>query len=253
MKSGFGTANLDYYTISFAAQKAELAEYPEITAQYGEEKVASGDIVVGGKTLVLTATAQGGDYYEYAWMEGGNILSTEGIFTVEKVASKQDYTCIITGMRHYNTSTEFGSITEPGKDAVCIFDAPFDDLIGVDINGVRQQLIDKGDGRLGIYGPDDINHDFESGVVESGSTIVTLYAAYLDTLPNGVYEVKAYFKQGMAASNLTIARQDSKPTPGPTPKDGPRTGDARDLGTWCIVMALSAVAVVVLRRKSAQR
>lgn len=256
------TRTLSYFTVKYQGLHKGLADKATITATSGGKAFASGQAVLSTRPLELSASATGSaEWYDYLWQdETGNVLSQAADFSPPGLGAGQTYTCTVTGMCTYPTTKDFEDVVAAGRDAICIFGGPFADLIGIDINGMAQELVRESAAEVGIYHRDSAGTKVKIGNARPGSTVVTLYAAYLDTLPNGVYEVKAYFKEGVAKSSLTIGRQAPKPapTPGPTPtipgmtapaKGNPLTGDAGNLGTWCVLLGLSVVAILMLKRK----
>lgn len=241
-----GAASLDYYTMEFAAATAPIAQNGSIEATYNGAKILNGAVVLSGGTLEMTAKAEGADFYEYAWSEGATPLKETGAtLTVENVNGRRNYLCTITGLKRYPTITDFNPIVTPGQDAVLVIEGPFSDLVDLEINGESQTLEGLGTDHIKIIGPDGTVRGEITGT--GNNTVVTLYPEYLDTLPNGVYEVKVRFKDGIAIGNLTIERP--APGPEPTPSDNPTTGDTSDVGTWCLLLGLSVVLVLVMRRK----
>ena len=72
------SATVDYYTVSFSASNAGAADGSKVTAKYDGNAISAGDIVLGGKTLELTATGAIYDSsnatspsYTYAWTGDG--------------------------------------------------------------------------------------------------------------------------------------------------------------------------------------
>ena len=84
-----------------------------------------------------------------------------------------------------------------------------------------------------------------------GGVRVTLYAAYVDTLPDGQYTLTVYFNdEGVAASGAAAfaIQRGAAPTPPPTPAPptpggGVQTGDGANPGLW---LALAGAALAGL-------
>lgn len=249
---------LNYVTITFDVEDKGKAKDSKIAATYDKAGIDSGAVVLSGKTLVLTAT--GTDPCEYTWQEGDKDLEwDEAVLVVDNVNSKRDYLCIVKGLYSHTTIDDFDIVKAFGQGSSCTIDGAASEVERVVINGVDQVLEGQGTDHIDMTGP----NGEASGQVAVGSATVTLYADYLDSFANGVYEVKVYFKEGLTETTLTIDRPAPNPSPTgpPTPtgtpapgsdsstKANPRTGDAGDLGTWCLLMALSVVGVVGLRRR----
>ena len=79
-----------------------------------------------------------------------------------------------------------------------------------------------------------------------GSTVVTLKAAYLESLSEGTHKVEIIFDDGKYESTLTIgaAKDDAAKDEG----DKPKTGDATNF-IWFFVMILAVSGLGVLVRK----
>ena len=97
---------------------------------------------------------------------------------------------------------------------------------------------------------------------ESGSLILTVKSAYLDTLSEGEHKVKVSFTDGSAETTLKIKAAPAPseeptpsptlaptptPTPGPTatpkPKPVPKTGDSADLALWLGLILLGLLGI----------
>ncbi|MCL2100634.1 MAG: hypothetical protein FWH22_02835, partial [Fibromonadales bacterium] len=95
------TAELNYYTIEFEAEiKGNAADVSSLEAIYDGEAIESGRVVLGGKTLVLTATGKGSAEYEYTWsVENEDIYEIdEHILSFNNLSAKVDATCVINGV-----------------------------------------------------------------------------------------------------------------------------------------------------------
>ncbi|WP_310602301.1 leucine-rich repeat protein [Anaerosporobacter sp.] len=87
---------LNYYTIQFAVSDAGTAKDSTISATYDSANITSGDVVLGGKSLVITAVGAGADQYEYEWSGDGASGSSNSI-TKDNLAEKIDAQCVVTG------------------------------------------------------------------------------------------------------------------------------------------------------------
>lgn len=113
---------LNYYTVSFSATAAGLASGSTVSAVYGGADLASGNIVLGGKRLIITAAGTGADLYDYKWSGGGTNGETTAALTVDALAEKIDAVCTVSGSNYYSegnqTTTEKnpdGSVTTTTK------------------------------------------------------------------------------------------------------------------------------------------
>lgn len=94
---------LNYYTIQF-----EIKDDPNgassgstiSSATYDGTAIETGDVVLGGKTLVLTATGAGANTYDYVWEgtgTGGGTGQSTATLTIENLATQVDADCTVTG------------------------------------------------------------------------------------------------------------------------------------------------------------
>ena len=83
----------------------------------------------------------------------------------------------------------------------------------------------------------------------SGSLVLTLKSAYLNTLSVGKHPVKISFSDGEVEASLTIKES----TPTPTPKPVPKTGDQDHPGLWIILMLIGISGLTVLGTLKASR
>ena len=90
---------------------------------------------------------------------------------------------------------------DAGSDLSVRSDADLDDFLGVKVDGAEL--------------------DADSYEVASGSTVVTLKAAYLQTLAVGTHELEVVSKNGAAATTFTIKAKEVVPEPEPTPTPSP--------------------------------
>jgi alpha-tubulin suppressor-like RCC1 family protein len=93
-----GSAVLNYYTVSFSATDAGMASGSTISATYGGFPVMSGSVVLGGKTLVITAVGAGAPGgYTYSWAGAGSNWETRAALTIASVSAAVDVKCAVTG------------------------------------------------------------------------------------------------------------------------------------------------------------
>lgn len=98
--------------------------------------------------------------------------------------------------------------------------------------------------------------DADCYTAESGSTVITLKAGYLETLAAGEHTLTVLYTNGEAVGTFVIAEKPAKPA-GPAADDGDedvvaQTGDSADIAPWIALILISVVsmtAAVVIRRK----
>ena len=82
-----------------------------------------------------------------------------------------------------------------------------------------------------------------------GSLILTIKAAYLDTLSTGSHNIEITFADGTATASITIAKAPSNTTPAPVPKTGENDSPSIFIGiTLLIAGALGMLIAVKLSR-----
>ena len=82
-----------------------------------------------------------------------------------------------------------------------------------------------------------------------GSLILTIKAAYLDTLSTGSHNIEITFADGTATASITIAKAPSNTTPAPVPKTGENDSPLIFIGiTLLIAGALGMLIAVKLSR-----
>ena len=99
---------------------------------------------------------------------------------------------------------------DAGSDLSVRSDADLDDFLGVKVDGAEL--------------------DADSYEVASGSTVVTLKAAYLQTLAVGTHELEVVSKNGAAATTFTIKAKETVPEPTPEPEPDPDPDPAQKPG-----------------------
>lgn len=96
--TGFG---LSYFTILFGLQNSGKATGSVIEATYDENAITSGDIVIGGKKLILLAKGNGANDYTYVWRGTwkGHIIDISGDMLMnDELDNIVDVHCTITGL-----------------------------------------------------------------------------------------------------------------------------------------------------------
>ena len=101
--------------------------------------------------------------------------------------------------------------------------------------------------------------DADCYTAESGSTVITLKAGYLETLAAGEHTLTVLYTNGEAVGTFVIAEKPAEPAKpaGPVADDGDedvvaQTGDSADIAPWIALILISVVsmtAAVVIRRK----
>lgn len=106
-------------------------------------------------------------------------------------------------------------------------------------------------------------------IVKSGSLILTMKSAYLDTLGEGEHSVKVLFADGSAETTLRIKAAEPTPTPTPsptptptptpkptaTPRPLPKTGDTQELILWggMVLLGILGIGGVIAARHRKQK
>ncbi|MGO4494951.1 endo-alpha-N-acetylgalactosaminidase family protein [Paenibacillus sp. 2RAB27] len=104
--TGSAAKILDYYTVKFSAEDAGASNGSAIIAKYNDNFIASGAVVLGGKTLVITTEGRGAMSsppnvleagYSYKWSgEGANNQTTDTL-TINNLDRKIDVLCSVKG------------------------------------------------------------------------------------------------------------------------------------------------------------
>ncbi|MDR0420479.1 MAG: Ig-like domain-containing protein, partial [Prevotellaceae bacterium] len=97
--TGFG---LSYFTIRYGLQNSGNAEGSTIEAFYDGNAVSSGNVVNGGKKLILQAKGNGASAYTYVWRGtwkgNANINVTDDMIVTDELDNIVDVHCTITGL-----------------------------------------------------------------------------------------------------------------------------------------------------------
>ncbi len=92
------SVSINYYTVTFTAADGGTASGSSISATYdGNSLTAGTNIVLGGKTLVITATGHGAGYYAYIWSGTGVGGENASKLTITALNRKVDALCTVTG------------------------------------------------------------------------------------------------------------------------------------------------------------
>ncbi|MDL2237900.1 carboxypeptidase regulatory-like domain-containing protein [Christensenellaceae bacterium OttesenSCG-928-K19] len=115
-----GGLTLQYYTITYSVNNANDAAGSSISARYDGQNVASGAVVMGGKTLIVTATGQGATTYTYAW--SGTASGTANAYTTT-VAATVNAICTVTGTNTGATVSGITVVSQPSLLSYVVGDA----------------------------------------------------------------------------------------------------------------------------------
>lgn len=88
-------AVINYYTVNFAVINQGAASGSTISAVYDSFPINSGDVVLGGKQLVITAVGQGASSYTYAWSGTGTSGELVDTVTIANLGTAVNATCIV--------------------------------------------------------------------------------------------------------------------------------------------------------------
>ena len=104
--------------------------------------------------------------------------------------------------------------------------------------------------------------DADCYTAESGSTIITLKAGYLETLAAGEHTLTVLYTDGEASGTFTIAEKSAEPAKPAGPEKPAedeaddtavaQTGDPTDIAPWIIMLVISVTGMtgaVIIRRK----
>jgi len=91
------STTVNYYTVSFAVSNAGEASGSTISATAGGSSITSGDAVLSGKQVIITATGSGAAAYTYAWTGDGTGGETTQALTISSLSSAVNATCTVTG------------------------------------------------------------------------------------------------------------------------------------------------------------
>ena len=101
ISNGTGSATVDYYTVNFGVTDAGDASGSSIAATAGSSDIYTGDIVLGGKAVVITATGAGASIYDYAWSGTGTSGETGTMVSISSLSSAVNANCVVTGTMLY--------------------------------------------------------------------------------------------------------------------------------------------------------
>ena len=107
-----GNATLNYFTIQFSSSHAGGATGSDISATYNGGAIITGAVVLGGKTLTVTATGAGATTYSFAW---SGTASGSGATYSTFVNAAVNAVCTVTGSSSGSTITGISVKTQPTK------------------------------------------------------------------------------------------------------------------------------------------
>ena len=104
----------DYYTVAFTAVGAGYSSGGRIDAWWGYRRspLSSGDAVLAGERITLSAAGEGASLYTFSWSDNAEIQSNTR--TVENLRAPLDLTCTITGV-NVNKVTAIAVMSQPNK------------------------------------------------------------------------------------------------------------------------------------------
>jgi hypothetical protein len=191
------------------------------------------NLSVGANTAIVTVTA-----------ENGTTKSYTIVITREQAAGNNTGTSTGTASGAFTPDGNNRYVVGSNEDLVFIAQNDFALFSHVLVNGVT--LIR------------DVQYK-----VESGSTIVTLFADYLKTLPTGIQTLTVVFSDSTSVTDnfaITVANSINSPlryapTDGPSGTSGiattaangaPRTGDGGNVNLWLFLLVLSTIGIVAM-------
>jgi len=98
------SATVNYYTVSFSVTDAGTASGSTISATAGGSTITSGDAVLAGKAVAITAAGAGATTYAYAWSGDGTSGATTDTLSISSLSDTIDATCTVTGTTNYTAT-----------------------------------------------------------------------------------------------------------------------------------------------------
>jgi len=145
-------------------------------------------------------------------------------------------------------------ITDTGEDAEFITPAPFVDLTSATLNG-HGLTLREADGGAKILLSGYPGYDDDIGEAVEGSTIITLYSAFLDFLPNGTHTLIVSFHDGndpepyASPAAVFVINRTEEQLPDEVEvldeKTGPQTGDYSNTALWGIMLLSSMLGILL--------
>ena len=97
INNGNGSANVNYYTVSFSVQDAGTSSGSTVTATAGGTSISSGTAVLSGKAVTITAAGAGALAYTYLWSGLGTSGETAASLTYPALGGTVNAICSVTG------------------------------------------------------------------------------------------------------------------------------------------------------------
>ena len=160
---------LYYYTVEFDAQNLGSASGSTISATYNSVLISSGDVLLSGGELVITAVGAGANSngrYTYLWSGAGTSGETTNEITLDPLGETVNALCKVTGINRFAVTLEV--VDEEGKP-----------LEGVEVF-IRQ-----------------LGNDIDDGITEPDGTFDTH-----DPLDSGYYNVELIYTDNSDPLNL---------------------------------------------------
>ncbi|MCL2163544.1 MAG: hypothetical protein FWH55_03945 [Oscillospiraceae bacterium] len=105
--SEFIVYEVDVYKVQFSVIDAGAASGSGISATYNGSSIVNGDVVIGGKTLTISANGAGASSYTYAWSGVGTNGETVSQISIDKLYGDVNAVCVVTGMNDGGGGSEF--------------------------------------------------------------------------------------------------------------------------------------------------
>jgi len=102
--NNIGSATLNYFSISYEVKNYDFATGSTIAATYNGTAITNGAVVLGGKTLVITATGAGAKSYTYQW--SGTATGSGNTYTVDVVDAAVNAICTVTGSNQVTSAED---------------------------------------------------------------------------------------------------------------------------------------------------
>ncbi|MDD3269675.1 MAG: S-layer homology domain-containing protein, partial [Syntrophomonadaceae bacterium] len=110
INNGANSATINYYTVTYSASIAGTAAGSSISATAGGTAINSGDKVLAGKQIIITAVGTGATSYTYAWSGAGTSGETTAALTIASLSSAVNAACTVTG-----TTTSATQLSTPAN------------------------------------------------------------------------------------------------------------------------------------------
>ena len=98
VNNGNADKTINLFTVSFSASSNGTATGSTISATAGGKVISSGEVVVSGTRVTITAGGIGAAGYTYAWSGAGTLSQTTQSLTIASINSMIDAVCAVTGV-----------------------------------------------------------------------------------------------------------------------------------------------------------